>query len=98
MTELFPDVMHVMSGNKPNGTWFIECTEVELGYSLMECISWLFPQYNQWVMERESENGPAVVIQLFVQFDSISHLCCCTRCTLLVKTLPTTQIQYSFCE
>ena len=57
VTELFPDVMHVMSGNKPNGTWFVEHTEVELGYSLMECINWLFPHYNQWVTERESENG-----------------------------------------
>ena len=57
MTELFSDVMCLMSGNKPNGTWSVEHTEVELGYSLMECINWLFPHFSQWVMERESENG-----------------------------------------
>ena len=57
MTELFPDVMHIMSGNKPNGTWFIEHDEVELGYSLEACIGLLFPHYNQWCMEQQSDNG-----------------------------------------
>ena len=57
MTELFPDMMCIMSGNKSNGTRLIECVEVELGFSLEACIGWLFPHINQWVTERESNNG-----------------------------------------
>ena len=55
MTELFPDM--IMSGNKPNGTWFIEHAEVELGYSLVARIGLLFPHYNQWCIEQQSDNG-----------------------------------------
>ena len=57
MMELFPDLMLFMSGNKPHGTWFMEHAEVELVYTLEECIGWLFPHYEQWCIERESENG-----------------------------------------
>ena len=52
-TELFPNMMHVMPGNKPSGTWLIEH---ELGYSLEECIGWHFPHYDQWCMEWQSDN------------------------------------------
>ena len=26
-------------------------------YSLEACIGWLFPHYNQWCMEQQSDNG-----------------------------------------
>ena len=56
LTELFPEVMLVMSGHRPKDTWFVPRTEVEnLPFSLHKCIRVLFPNYDAWL---EEFNGP----------------------------------------
>jgi hypothetical protein len=58
LTELFPEVMLVMSGHKPGDTWFVPRTEVEvLPFSLDVCIRKLFRHYDIWCSDLESAQG-----------------------------------------
>ena len=56
MTELYPDVMLVMSGHRPGDSYFVPRTEVELPYPLERCIEICFPAHRTWT---EQWNGGA---------------------------------------
>jgi hypothetical protein len=58
MTELFPEVMLVMSGHRPKDSYFVPRTEIEeFPYSMDECIKKLFPHYDRWVGQLKSRRG-----------------------------------------
>jgi hypothetical protein len=58
LTELFPEVMLVMSGHRYKDTWFVPRTEVEeLPYSLDICIRKLFLHYDSWLEQLRSPSG-----------------------------------------
>jgi hypothetical protein len=58
LTELFPEVMLVMSGHRPGDTWFVPRTEVEeLPYTLDVCIRKLFLHYDVWLDQMRSARG-----------------------------------------
>ena len=58
LTELFPEVMLVMSGHARGEPYFVPCTEIkDFPYPLEECIRRLFPRYDTWVEQQRSQNG-----------------------------------------
>ena len=74
MTELCPDVMNVMSGHKAGDSYFVPRTDVELPYSLDECIMKCFPLNEHWHSEFAHDNGDSDKSARNFLFGVIPHL------------------------
>ena len=51
MTQLYPPILMVMAGFEKSDSYFVPRTEVELPYSLDDCILMVFPKYPEWQAE-----------------------------------------------